>query len=90
MRSPASYTLDSTGETGTFGVDVLWWETGSNKTVTINFISDTTAQAFAYREQFMGSIVANTIAGAILPLSASNAASPLDTLASASLTLTRQ
>jgi hypothetical protein len=91
IRSPASYKLDSTGEVGSFGVDALWFSGGFDNSVFINFRSDTTFAAVTYREQFTGSVVGgNRLVGAMGQLTPSNPQSVLDTLASASISFTRQ
>jgi hypothetical protein len=91
IRSPVSYKLDSTGQTGSFGVDVLWFSGAADNSVIINFLSDTTVAAVNLREQFTGSVVGGTrLVGAIGVLNSTNPQSALDTLASSSISFTRQ
>jgi hypothetical protein len=91
IRSPASYKLDSTGASGSFGVDVLWFSEFGDKSVVVNFLADTTAAAMHYREQFSGSVLGGTsLVGAITALIPTNPQSALDTVASSSITFTRQ
>jgi hypothetical protein len=91
IRSPASYRLDSTGESGSFAVYVLWFSGAADNSVIMNFLSDTTVVAVNYREQFTGSVVGGTrLVGAIGLITPTNPRSALDTLASSSISFTRQ
>jgi hypothetical protein len=91
IRTPASYKLDSNGQSGRFAVDVLWFSGAAHNSVIINFLSDTTVAAVNYREQFTGSVVGGTrLAGAIGVINTTNPQSALDTLASSSISFTRQ
>ena len=91
MRSPASYRLDAGGASGSFAVDVFWFDAGSYKTITVNFLSDTTVAAAGYREQFVGALIGQTtLAGAIGPALDQHVQSALDVLLSSSISFTRQ
>jgi hypothetical protein len=91
IRSPASYRLDSTGESGSFAVYVLWFSGAADNSVIMNFLSDTTVVAVNYREQFTGSVVGGTrLVGAIGLITPTNPRSALDTLAASSISFTRQ
>jgi hypothetical protein len=91
VRSPARYKLDTTGETGSFGMDVLWFSGAADNSVIVNFLSDATPTAVIYREQFTGSVVGGTrLVGAIGLINLTNPQSALDTLASSSISFTRQ
>ena len=91
MRSPASYRLDAGGASGSFAVYVLWFDAGSYKTITMNFLSDTTVAAAGYREQFVGALAGETtLAGAIGPALDQHVQSALDVLLSSSISFTRQ
>jgi hypothetical protein len=91
IRSPASYRLDSTGESGSFAVYVLWFSGAADNSVIMNFLSDTTVTAVNYREQFTGSVVGGTrLVGAIGLITPTNPRSALDTLAASSISFTRQ
>jgi hypothetical protein len=91
IRAPASYKLDSTGETGNFGVDVFWFSGAADNSVIVYFLSDGTPAAVNYREQFTGSVVGGTrLVGAIALLIPTNTQSAFDSLASSSISFTRQ
>jgi hypothetical protein len=91
IRSPATYKLDSTGESGSFGIDVLWFSGAADNSVVMNFLADTTAAAVHYREQFTGSVLGGTtLVGAIGVIIPTNPQSALDTVAASSISFARQ